>query len=81
MNISSVGRFEMKAAAIVMFLCLGAMPALAQTANRPSPSVPPTVRPGPAPLIGLGIPVALAVGGVFVGAKLLRRKRQAPGDR
>jgi len=71
----------MKAAAIAMFLCLSAMPALAQTANRPSPSVPPTVRPGPAPLIGLGIPVALAVGGVFVGAKLLRRKRQAPGDR
>ena len=71
----------MKAAAIVMFLCLGAMPALAQTANRPSPSVPPTVRPGPAPLIGLGIPVALAVGGVLVGAKFVSRKRQVPGDR
>jgi hypothetical protein len=71
----------MKAAAIAMFLCLGAMPALAQTANRPSPSVPPTVRPGPAPLIGLGIPVALAVGGVLVGAKFLSRKRGAPGDR
>ena len=65
----------MKAAAIAMFLCLGAMPALAQTANRPSPSVPPTVRPGPAPLIGLGIPIALAVGGVLVGAKFLSRKR------
>ena len=71
----------MKASAIAILLCLGAMPALAQTASRPSPSVPPTVRPGPAPLIGLGIPVGLAVGGVLVGAKLLRRKRRAAGDR
>jgi hypothetical protein len=82
-NVSGVGGFEMKASAIAILLCLGAMPALAQTAitARPLPSVPPTVRPGPAPLIGLGIPVALAVSGVLVGAKLVRRKRQAAGDR
>jgi hypothetical protein len=75
----------MKAAAIAMFLCLSAMPALAQTAITvrplPPPKVPPPVRPGPAPLIGLGMPVALAVGGVLVGAKVVRRKRQVPGDR
>jgi len=29
----------------------------------------------PAPLIGFGIPAALAVGGVLLGAKLLKRKR------
>jgi hypothetical protein len=71
----------MKAAAIAMLLCLGAVPALAQTALTDSRPSPVAVRPGPAPLIGLGIPVALAVGGVLVGAKLLRRKRQASADR
>ncbi|HMD63704.1 MAG TPA: hypothetical protein VKF83_07005 [Stellaceae bacterium] len=30
----------------------------------------------PAPLLGLGIPSALAVGGVLLGANLLRRKRR-----
>ena len=30
----------------------------------------------PAPLIGLGIPSALAVGGVLLGARLLGRKRR-----
>ena len=29
----------------------------------------------PAPLLGFGIPSALAIGGVLVGAKFLRRKR------
>ena len=29
----------------------------------------------PAPLLGLGIPSALAIGGVLVGAKLLKRRR------
>jgi hypothetical protein len=29
----------------------------------------------PAPLLGFGIPSALAIGGVLLGAKLLRRKR------
>jgi hypothetical protein len=30
----------------------------------------------PAPLLGLGIPSALAVGGAFLGARLLRRRRR-----
>jgi len=34
------------------------------------------VRGAPAPLLGLGIPSALAVGGVLFGAKLLRRRRR-----
>jgi hypothetical protein len=29
----------------------------------------------PAPLIGAGVPVALAVGGVLLGAKLLKRRK------
>jgi hypothetical protein len=29
----------------------------------------------PAPLVGLGIPSAVAVGGVLLGAKLLKRRR------
>jgi hypothetical protein len=30
---------------------------------------------GPAPLIGAGLPVALAVGGVLLGARLIKRFR------
>jgi len=33
------------------------------------------VHAAPAPLLGFGIPSALAIGGVLLGAKLLRRKR------
>jgi hypothetical protein len=29
----------------------------------------------PAPLLGVGIPSALAIGGVLLGARLIRRKR------
>ena len=32
-------------------------------------------RSAPAPLIGLGIPSALAVGGALLGAKLLKRRQ------
>jgi hypothetical protein len=31
--------------------------------------------PAPAPLIGTGLPVALAVGGVLLGARLIKRFR------
>jgi hypothetical protein len=37
-----------------------------------------TVEPVPAPLIGSGLPVVLAVGGVFFGAKLLERSEKRP---
>jgi len=33
------------------------------------------VHAAPAPLLGFGIPSALAIGGVLLGAKLFRRKR------
>jgi len=31
----------------------------------------------PVPLIGLGLPAAFAVGGVLLGAKLLKRSRRS----
>jgi len=34
-------------------------------------------RGAPAPLIGLGLPAAFAVGGVLLGAKLLWRRRRS----
>jgi len=62
----------MKTLTLILWLCFNAIPVLAQTT---------TVSPGPcahcgapAPLIGFGVPVALAVGGVLLGAKLLKRK-------
>jgi hypothetical protein len=41
-----------------------------------------TITPVPAPLIGRGLPVVLAVGGVLLGAKLSQRskKRRSPGS-
>jgi hypothetical protein len=33
------------------------------------------VHSAPAPLLGAGIPAAIAIGGVLLGAKFLRRKR------
>ena len=63
----------MKVVVLAIWMCIGAIPAFAQdTGSNPTPS---TVRRVPAPLIGLGIPAALAVGGVLLGAGLLNRKR------
>jgi hypothetical protein len=58
---------------LILWLCFNAIPAVAQTA---SPAVGPcaTCKAAPAPLIGFGVPVALAAGGVLLGAKLLNRK-------
>jgi hypothetical protein len=71
----------MKTTLLIVWLCVSAMPAFAQTSYR-SPSYPSRPAPcasvrcasAPAPLIGLGVPVVLAVGGVLVGAKLVRRR-------
>jgi hypothetical protein len=67
----------MKTIFAIMWLCLSAVPALADYATSSSgPSVS-ARRSAPAPLIGLGVPVVLAVGGVLVGAKLVRRRRKS----
>jgi hypothetical protein len=64
----------MKTLTLILWLCFNAIPAVAQTA---SPSVGPCAecKGAPGPLIGFGVPVALAIGGVLLGAKLLNRKR------
>jgi hypothetical protein len=69
----------MKRLAIIIWLSLNAVPALAQTTAAPTPSPCATAvcRGAPVPLIGLGLPAAFAVGGVLLGAKLLKRRRRS----
>ena len=57
----------MKTLTLAMWLCFNALPVFA------APTV--STHAAPAPLIGLGLPVALAVGGAVLGAKLLKRRR------
>jgi hypothetical protein len=69
----------MKGLTLIIWLSLSAFPALAQNAATTA-AVPPLCpaavgcRSAPAPLIGLGVPAAFAVGGVLLGARLLRRR-------
>jgi hypothetical protein len=69
----------MKILTLTLWLCLGAIPALAQTtpsaACRTAADAACRHHGGPAPLIGLGIPVALAAGGVWLGAMYFKRKK------
>jgi hypothetical protein len=61
----------------IVCLWLSAMPAFAQSSNILCLPLVNLLchRSAPAPLIGLGLPVVLALGGVLLGAKLLKRKR------
>ena len=70
----------MKAALLAIWLCIGAVPVFAADhgdgrLSDHTGGIGGHHRPAPAPLVGLGIPVALAVGGVLLGAKWLNRKR------
>jgi hypothetical protein len=69
----------MRAALLAIWLCIGAMPVFAADhgEGRLSDHAGGIGRhkPAPAPLVGLGIPVVLAVGGALLGTKLLKRKR------
>jgi hypothetical protein len=66
---------------LTIWLCIGAVPVFAAPGNGNGNG---GVGNGngnakhgaPAPLLGLGIPSALAVGGAFLGANLLRRRRR-----
>ena len=71
----------MKGLTLIIWLCLSAVPTFAQnaatTSTVPRPCATVVCRSAPAPLIGLGLPAAFAVGGVLLGAKLLRRRRRS----
>jgi len=69
-----------KVVLFAIWLCVGMIPAFAQSGNnndqgQNNNNQGQNTQRAPAPLIGLGIPAALAVGGVLLGAKLLNRKR------
>jgi len=72
----------MKVAILSLWILLGTMPAFADRGGIPNGGVGNGVGNGnqvhgaPAPLLGLGIPAALAVGGVLFGAKLVGRRRR-----
>jgi hypothetical protein len=68
----------MRGLTLIIWLCLSAVPALAQNAATTG-TVPPCAecKTAPAPLIGLGLPAAFAVGGVLLGAKPVRRRRRS----
>ena len=72
----------MKAVLLSLWILLGAMPAFADRGGIPNGGVGNgrgdgnQVHGAPAPLLGIGIPSALAIGGVLLGAKLLRRRRR-----
>jgi hypothetical protein len=63
----------MKKLTLITWLCFSAIPAFAAPTPTPCASAA-CVHSAPAPLIGLGLPVALVVGGVMLGAKLLKRR-------
>jgi hypothetical protein len=65
-----------------LWILLGAVPAFPNPGGMPNGCVGQGNGNGnvshaaPAPLLGLGTPSALAVGGVLLGAKFLRRRRR-----
>jgi hypothetical protein len=71
---------EMKAGLLAVWICLSALPVLAQNQGgndqgQNNNNQGGQVRAAPAPLLGAGIPAFLAVGAVLLGAKLLKGKR------
>jgi hypothetical protein len=72
---------KMNALLLITWICVSAIPALAQstatTSSTTYPCATATCRSAPAPLIGFGFPAALAVGGVLLGAKLLKRTKRS----
>jgi hypothetical protein len=70
---------KVKILLLSIWLCIGAMPAFAQNNNDQGQNNNNQGQNGyhgaPAPLIGFGLPAVLAVGGVLVGVKLLKRRK------
>jgi hypothetical protein len=67
----------MKVLQLTIWLCVGTLPAFADSTVDSLLCRVTTCdhRAAPAPLIGLSIPAALAVGGALLGAKFLKRRR------
>jgi hypothetical protein len=72
----------MKVLLLSLWMLLGAVPVFANPGGVPNGGVGQGNGEGnekhvgaPAPLLGFGIPSALAIGGVLLGAKLLKRRR------
>ena len=67
----------MRMVLLAIYLCLALIPAFIQPADamQPCALVACGVHPAPAPLIG-GLPAAVAIGGVWLGRKLLKRNRR-----
>ena len=66
----------MTVALFPLWLCVGTIPALAQNNQGHNNGNQGQNQQGESdPLIGFGVPVALAVAGVLIGAKFLNRKR------
>ena len=65
----------MRKLTLVISLFLSVSPAFAQTATAVRPCATATCGAASAPLIGTGISAALAIGGVLLGCKFLRRRR------
>jgi hypothetical protein len=70
----------MKVAFLSLWILLGTMPAFADRNGGGDHDrglgTEHHLHGAPAPLLGLGIPSALAVGGALLGAKLLGRRRR-----
>ena len=68
----------MKVAFLSLWILLGAVPAFADRGVTSNGGVGNEhhMHRAPAPLLGLGIPAALAVGGVLFGAKLWGRRHR-----
>jgi hypothetical protein len=70
----------MKAVLFAIWLCVGGLPTIPAFAQNNQGQNQDGNNQGqnqgaPAPLIGFGVPAALAVGGVLLIAKLINRKR------
>ncbi len=73
----------MRVSAIAIWLCLGAATAVEAQGNQGNQGNQGCngncqgIRGAPAPVIGSGIPAVLVVGGVLLGATLLKRWRRS----
>jgi uncharacterized membrane protein YedE/YeeE len=67
------GEFNMRAMLGAICLVMAAAPAWATNCGHANSD---PACAGPAPLLGLGIPAAVAVGGALFGARLLKKKKK-----